>query len=113
MSFSIVTTTSESRNLLEEIAHRLVKDQLAACCQIMGPHTSIYRWQDKIETATEWMCLIKTRREHFAAIERTIRELHTYEVPEIIATDISQGSDNYLKWLWEETQGLKMDAAEM
>jgi periplasmic divalent cation tolerance protein len=104
MNTMIVTTTADKREELEAIAERLLADQLAACCQIVGPHTSLYRWQGKIEKATEWMCLIKTRRDLYAAVETTIKVLHSYEVPEIIATEIDLGNESYLRWLFEETK---------
>ena len=76
-----------------------VEERLAACVQIVGPITSIYRWQDKIETAQEWQCWIKSRRSHYDAIEALIRRLHTYQVPEILAIDVLAGSVDYLTWL--------------
>jgi periplasmic divalent cation tolerance protein len=109
MNAIVVTTTSDKPDELETIARQLVTAKLAACCQIIGPHTSIYRWQGNVETATEWMCLIKTRSELYAAVESTIRELHSYEVPEIIATEISLGCESYLKWLFDETQAQPED----
>lgn len=97
----VVTTTSDDRNQLMEIARRLLETRLAACCQLIGPHTSFYRWKDSLETATEWMCLIKTRDDFFERVAVTIRELHSYEVPEIIATEIAQIDQPYLDWLNE------------
>jgi periplasmic divalent cation tolerance protein len=103
MNAIIVTTTSENRDQLNVIAAKLLEARLAACCQVIGPHTSIYRWKERIETAAEWMCLIKTRRELFEPVANLIESLHSYEVPEIIATEVVAGNDSYLKWLFEET----------
>jgi periplasmic divalent cation tolerance protein len=99
-----VVTTASSADDARRIATALVEERLAACVQIVGPIESIYRWQGKVETAAEWQCWIKTRRQHYAAVEATIRRLHTYDVPEILALPIAAGSDRYLKWLSEETE---------
>lgn len=95
----VITTTSDDRNELEEIAKRLVDQRLAACCQIIGPVTSVYRWESKIETGSEWMCLIKTTADRYAAVEIAIRQQHHYEQPEIIATEVSHASPGYRDWL--------------
>jgi periplasmic divalent cation tolerance protein len=94
----MVTTTAKQEDA-ERIAQALVERRLAACVQIVGPVTSVYRWQEKIETAQEWQCHIKSRGEHFATIEAAIRSLHPYEVPEIIALPIHAGSAPYLAWI--------------
>jgi periplasmic divalent cation tolerance protein len=73
--------------------------------QIVGPITSTYRWQGKIETSEEWQCWAKGRSELYAQIEQAIRRLHPYEVPEILAVPVVAGSEGYLKWLREETGG--------
>lgn len=97
--FIQVTTTTETKADAERIASELVEARLAACVQIVGPIKSIYRWKGKIETAGEWLCLIKSREEHYGAIERTIRALHPYETPEIVAVALTGGSRDYLDWL--------------
>jgi periplasmic divalent cation tolerance protein len=86
-----------------KIAQALVEERLAACVNIVGPARSIYRWQGQIENASEYMLMIKTRATHFSKIERKIVELHSYEVPEIIAIPLSAGSKPYLKWLTKST----------
>jgi periplasmic divalent cation tolerance protein len=97
--FIQVITTTDKKEDAERIARRLVETRLAACVQIVGPITSIYRWKSKIETTGEWLCLIKSRQEHYGAIERTIRSLHAYETPEIMAVPVTAGSRDYLDWL--------------
>jgi periplasmic divalent cation tolerance protein len=97
--FIQVTTTTERREDAERIARALVEKRLAACVQIAGPLTSIYRWKGKIETAAEWLCLIKSREENYGAIEQAIRSLHPYETPEIMAVPVIAGSRDYLDWL--------------
>jgi len=100
-----VLTTTERREDAERIGRALVEKRLAACAQVAGPITSTYRWQGKIETAEEWQCWAKSRRDLYQQIERTIRQLHPYEVPEILAMPIAAGSADYLAWLDAETRG--------
>jgi periplasmic divalent cation tolerance protein len=97
-----VQTTLERRADAERLAHALVERRLAACVQIVGPIHSTYRWQGKIETAEEWLCLVKTRRDLYLVVEQAILELHPYEVPEIIALPITAGNASYLAWLEEQ-----------
>ncbi len=99
--FIQVLTTVENREDAEAIARSLVEKRLAACVQIIGPIASTYRWKGEIETAEEWQCLLKTRRDLYPQVERALRLLHPYEVPEIIATSIVAGSADYLAWLDE------------
>ena len=101
--FVQVITTTPDRTQALAIAARLGETRLAACVQIGGPVTSTYRWQEKIETAEEWVCVSKCRADQFGDVERTIAELHPYDVPEIIAVPILTGSTNYLRWLADET----------
>ena len=98
-SFLQITTTTESKEEAEIIAQHLVGKKLAACVQILGPITSTYRWRDKVETAEEWLCLIKTREGLYKELEKAIISLHSYETPEIIAVPITRGSPGYLNWL--------------
>jgi periplasmic divalent cation tolerance protein len=101
-ALQIVTTTANKADA-ERIAQGLVERRLAACVQIGGPIKSCYRWQGQIETAEEWVCTIKTRHSHYGQVEAAIRELHPYEMPEILATPIVAGSQAYLAWLDEQT----------
>jgi periplasmic divalent cation tolerance protein len=96
----IVLTNCGSAKEAGRIAHALVEKRLAACVNLLTvPVESIYRWKGKMETAKEITLLIKTSRARYAAVERAIRELHSYEVPEIIAIPIAAGSPEYLSWL--------------
>jgi periplasmic divalent cation tolerance protein len=97
-----VTTTTEHREDADRIAQTLVDARLAACVQIEGPITSTYRWKGRVETSPEWRCTAKTRRDLFEQIDRAIREIHPYEVPQILAVPIVAGSQSYLDWLGEE-----------
>ena len=94
-----VQTTVDSVAAAEAIARGLVEGRLAACVQVMGPIRSTYWWHDAIEAADEWLCVIKTRRDRYEALEAAIRRLHPYEVPQIIALPIVAGSAAYLAWL--------------
>jgi periplasmic divalent cation tolerance protein len=98
-SYIQVTTTAETKEQAEKIAQYLVEQKLAACVQITGPITSIYRWKGKVETANEWLCLIKTRDNLFNKVEAAIKKMHSYETPEIVAMPIVKGSKEYLNWI--------------
>jgi periplasmic divalent cation tolerance protein len=94
-----ISTTTGTRHDAEQLASELVSRRLAGCVQIAGPIASTFRWQGKVETAEEWMCTVKTSRAQLAAIEKLFSEIHPYDVPEVIATPIVDGSESYLKWL--------------
>jgi len=100
-----VVTTTNTRELAVKIAETVVKKKLGACGQISGPITSIYEWKNNIESSEEFYCTIKTRAELFEKVENCIKSLHPYEVPEIIATPIINGSKDYLDWINEITRG--------
>lgn len=97
-----ITTTTDKKEDAERIALRLVEKKIAACVQIVGPITSIYRWKGNIERAEEWQCIIKSREGLYKEIEHAIKSVHPYEVPEIIAIPIVAGSGDYLEWLRAE-----------
>jgi periplasmic divalent cation tolerance protein len=101
--FVQVVTTTERQEDARQIADLLVEKRLAACVQIVGPLTSVYRWQGKVESAQEWQCQIKTRQALLDDVSDAIREVHPYEVPEIIAVPIVAGSREYLIWLEEQS----------
>jgi len=92
-------TTTETKTDAQAIARAVVEKRLASCVQIVGPITSTYWWQGEIETAEEWLCVIKSRRELYERLEEAIREVHPYEVPEILAVPVIAGSNDYLRWL--------------
>ena len=99
-----VVTTTDSKEDAQRISRVIVELRLAACVQVLGPIVSTYWWQGKMETAEEWLCVIKTREERYAALEAAITEIHTYDIPEILATPIVSGNEAYLAWLREETR---------
>jgi periplasmic divalent cation tolerance protein len=94
-----VVTTTGSQQEAEKISQALVTRRLAACVQVAGPITSTYHWQGKLETSQEWLCVIKSLQSHYAALEAAIRELHSYDVPEILAFEVARGHRDYLDWL--------------
>lgn len=83
----------------ERIARALVEERLAACVQILPKVRSIYHWQEKVESAEEYLLLIKTSQARFQAVQERITAMHSYEVPEIIALPITEGWGKYLAWL--------------
>ncbi|HEV2298702.1 MAG TPA: divalent-cation tolerance protein CutA [Candidatus Acidoferrales bacterium] len=96
----VVLVTCGSAKEAKSIADALVRKRLAACVNVLtSPVRSIYRWKGIVETAKEYLLVIKTSSRRFAGLEKEIRRLHSYEAPEIIALPIAAGSKPYLKWL--------------
>jgi periplasmic divalent cation tolerance protein len=102
-SVIVVLVTVPSRSEAERLSRRLVAEGLAACANIIPGVTSIFRWKGKMERSREFLVLFKTRKRKYSALERSIKRLHSYEVPEIIALDIEFGNPGYLAWVREET----------
>src|SRR5262245_36745899 len=100
--FIVVYVTTGSAQEGDKIARTLVEEQLAACVNRTAPVQSIYRWQGNVEQNQEELLMIKTRRELFPALNRRIRELHSYAVPEIIGLPVLEGDRDYLRWLGEQ-----------
>jgi periplasmic divalent cation tolerance protein len=96
-----VTTTLPDREAARRLGTRLVEERLAACAQVLGPVSSVYRWQGEVQTATEWYCHLKTTAARVSAMVSRIRELHPYETPEIIALPVAEGDPAYLRWIEE------------
>lgn len=96
-----VVTTVSTRKAAENIAKSILTKKLAACVQILGPVKSSYWWEKKITKNTEYVCLIKTKRFLYEKLENEIVSMHQYEVPEILAFEVSQGNMPYLKWIDE------------
>ena len=94
-----LVTTVEHRQDAQRIARTLVEKRLAACVHLVGPIESVYRWQGNIETTEEWQCRVKTRRDRYEAVEQAIRQIHPYQVPEILVFPIEAGGADYLAWL--------------
>ena len=102
VAFSPAASPEEARR----IGAALVAEQLAACVNIVDHIESIYRWQGAIESAAESLLLIKTRANLIPAIELRLRELHSYDVPELVAIPIGRGAQPYLNWLLASTGAL-------
>ena len=100
--YILVLTTVSNKTTGEKIARILVEERLAACVSITSPVKSIFRWQDEITQDQEYMLFIKTQGDYYKQVEEKILALHTYEIPEIIAVSINQGSKAYLNWISEE-----------
>jgi len=99
----VVLVTVGSADEGERIAHSLVSERLAACVSLVGPVTSIYRWQGEIVRDEERLLIIKTRGTLVPELEARVKALHSYTTPEVIALPISAGSQAYLRWLEAET----------
>ena len=97
-----LTTTTETREAAGVLAEILIEQKLAACVQISGPITSVYSWKGAVTHAEEWTLTLKTRSDLFLEIETAIKANHTYELPEIIATNLSFVSQEYAKWMEEQ-----------
>ncbi len=95
----IVLTTTGTREEADKIANALVQRELAACVNIVGPITSVYRWKGKVQTDNEFLLLIKTTEDAFEPVQKTVRELHSYEIPEFIEIGVSRGEGKYLAWI--------------
>ncbi len=97
--YLLVLNTCPDQNSAEQLAVYLVEQQLAACVTLLPKATSIYRWKDAVQTATEIVLLIKTRIQCYAALEAALVAHHPYQVPELIAFPIAQGLAAYLHWI--------------
>lgn len=96
-----VLTAIDTQEHAQELARTAVEARLAACAQVIGPITSTYWWQGRMETAEEFLCLMKTTSERYPELERAIRKAHPYQVPEILAIPVTAGLREYLAWLDE------------
>lgn len=100
----VVMTTAGSPAEARKLAHALIERRLAACVNIIPQISSVYRWEGKIEEAEEFLLLIKTTETAFESVRETIRELHSYDLPECISLLVEDGSVGYLNWI-EESVG--------
>ena len=95
----LVLTTVPDDGSGEMIARALVDERLAACVNLLAPMTSMYRWQGVVERDTERQLLMKTTQALVPALERRLKELHSYELPEFLVLDVAGGSEAYLAWV--------------
>lgn len=101
---AVVTSTTDSENAARALAAGVIEAKLGACAQIVGPITSVYRWEGDVRTDQEWRVEIKTATDQVAALIEHIKANHSYDVPEIVVTPITGGSTEYLSWLVDETR---------
>ena len=95
----VVWITTPNARVSRRLATTLVSERLAACVNILGGLRSVYRWKDKIENASEYWLIAKTTRAQFSVLKRRVKELHPYDVPEIIAFPVLCGHLPYLSWV--------------
>lgn len=98
----VVLTTCESEEQAHSLARHLIEERLAACVNILPGARSVYRWKDQIEDASEFVLIVKSRRDMFTRLREAIGHLHSYEIPEVIALPVVDGSDAYLRWMDRE-----------
>lgn len=101
---AVVTSTTDSENAARALAAGVIEAKLGACAQIVGPITSVYRWEGDVQTDQEWRVEIKTATDQVAALTEHIKANHSYDVPEIVVIPITGGSTEYLSWLVDETR---------
>lgn len=101
MKYILILSTASNIDEAKKISKELVKTRLAACVNILDNVTSIYEWENKICEDSEVLMVIKSKKDKFNDIEKKIKELHSYEIPEIISIDIVKGSGDYLNWIDE------------
>jgi periplasmic divalent cation tolerance protein len=95
----VVLSTASTAAEAEAIARRLVEERLAACVNVVTGVRSFYRWKGKIEKSPEWLLVIKSSRGRFEELRAALEKLHSYDVPEVIALPVVEGTKNYLHWM--------------
>ena len=105
MDHILIVVTVSSKEEAEKIATALLKKKLIACANIFGPVVSHFWWQGKIDKAEEYVMFMKTKRELFKQVASNVKQLHSYEVPEIIALPIIEGFKPYLEWIDNSLSG--------
>ncbi len=99
MSHIIVFMTTATKIEAENIARNLLNQRLIACANILGPVSSLFWWKEKISRENEFLVLMKTSADLFEKLATTIKQMHSYKVPEIVAVPITKGEQSYLEWL--------------
>ncbi len=111
MAAIFVLTNLPDSDAAFNLAEALVSMRLAACVNVLSPATSFYRWEGRLERATEHPLLVKTTAERYGEVEAAIRERHPYSLPEIVSWPVERGLPAYLAWIEDETQPAKAAAA--
>lgn len=109
MGAIVVVTTVGTEEQANTLAQELVERRLSCCVNIIPVQRSIYRWQDKVCSDSEFLLLIKSPEERYEAIEAAIKELHSYDLPEILAFNISRGEEGFLHWIAACSSGVAVD----
>lgn len=104
MAYGIVFVTAKDADEAERIARGLLERKLAACCNIVKDIRSLYWWQGKVEDSTEVLLVIKTRQELFKRLAAEVKALHSYSVPEVVLLPITEGNEDYLRWIDDSTK---------
>ena len=99
MAYSLILSTASSKDEAQHIARALVERKLVACVNIIGPIDSIYRWKGEVESAQEFLMLMKTDSNQFDRVRDAVKSLHSYEVPEVIQVPVENGLPAYLQWI--------------
>ena len=104
--YAVVLITASSQEEAQKIARTMVEERLFACANIVSPIQSIYHWQGKRGDDKETLIIAKTKKGLFPSVVRRVKELHSYQVPEVLFLPIVQGSEDYLSWVEAETRGV-------
>jgi periplasmic divalent cation tolerance protein len=105
----VAFNTCASADEAERLARKLIDERLAACVTVVTPVRSFFRWEGAVEEATEWLLVIKTSRELFSRLRQSLEAAHSYQIPELIALPITEGSPNYLAWMNGELQAAETE----
>jgi periplasmic divalent cation tolerance protein len=105
----VVFSTCASGDEAERLARRLVDERLAACVNVISPVRSFYRWKGAVEDSAEWLLIIKSSRSLFGSLREVLESAHSYEVPEVVAIPIVDGSPNYLSWIDQELRAAEKE----
>lgn len=108
-SFTVVFMTTSNREEATRIVSQLLNERLIACANIIGPVFSLFKWKEKVEESNEFLVLMKSRKDLFKRLSTRIKEMHGYEVPEIIALPIIEASQHYIDWLKASIESMSKD----
>ncbi len=97
--YIVIFVTTKTKDEAEKISQLLIRERLIACANIVSPITSFFRWVGNIEKGEESLILMKSRLDLFAEVAEHVKRLHSYEVPEVLALPIVEGSKAYLDWM--------------
>jgi periplasmic divalent cation tolerance protein len=107
---AVLTNLPDSESAFN-LARTLVERRLAACANVLAPATSFFRWEGRLEEAAEVPVILKTTAERYPELERALRELHPYDLPEILAFDAARGLADYLAWVEDECKVISADSS--